>query len=243
MAMRSETRLEVEFFEAAFDRYASAPVRRVLEPGCGGGRLLVEMARRGYHATGFDSSRAAVAYARRRVARLEIPPAIHAGDMTHFDVGAGHDAAFCTWNTFRHLLTEAAALSHLESMAAAVRSGGIYILGLHLMPPDADPESTERWTARHGATQVTYTLRVLDFDRRRRRERLRMSIRARTPRRDLRLRSEFEFRLYTARQMGSLLAKAPAWELCDVFDFWYDITEPLVLNDEMADTLLVLRRR
>ena len=86
------------------------------------------------------------------------------------------DAAYCTFDSFRHLLTEQAARRHLECVAESLRPGGIYILGFHLLPLDAAEECTEHWTGRHGRTQVSVTLRVLATDRRRRMETLRVSL-------------------------------------------------------------------
>jgi hypothetical protein len=39
LAFRSETRLEADFIEAAGEKYGDGTIRRLLEPGCGGGRL------------------------------------------------------------------------------------------------------------------------------------------------------------------------------------------------------------
>ena len=47
LAFRSETRLEADFIEVAARKYCEFPVRRLLEPGCGGGRLVIELAARG----------------------------------------------------------------------------------------------------------------------------------------------------------------------------------------------------
>jgi hypothetical protein len=153
------------------------------------------------------------------------------------------DAAFCTFNTFRHLTTEDAARRHLKCIADALRPGGIYILGFHLLPLDVAEESCERWTARQGNTRLTATLRVLVTDRRRRLETLRLSLRVRTRRRDVRLRSEFQLRMYTTRQFRQLLTSVGEFEMCAVYDFWYEIDKPLVLNDTMTDTVFVLRKK
>jgi hypothetical protein len=59
----------------------------------------------------------------------------------------------------------------------------------------------------------------------------------------LRLRDEFPLRLYTAGQFRRLLAQVPAFELVDVYDFWYEIDHPLKLDDEISDTVFILRRR
>ncbi len=99
--------------------------------------------------------------------------------MADFRLPSRSTRPICTVNTFRHLLTEQSARRHLECVAKSLRPGGIYILGFHLLPLDASEEDTERWTERQGRTQVTVTLRVLSTDRRRRIERLRLSLLAR----------------------------------------------------------------
>jgi SAM-dependent methyltransferase len=243
LAFRSETRAEVRFVHAACRKYCPFPVRRLLEPGCGGGRLVVALAARGYDVVGFDLSEPALAYLRRRLARRRLSAEVFRADMADFRIARPVDAALNTFNTFRHLLTEKAARRHLQCVAASLQPGGIYILGFHLLPLDVAAEDCERWSARHSRTRVTVTLRVLAMDRRRRVETLRASLRVHTPWRDFRIRSEFPFRLYTAAQFKRLLASVPAFELCDVYDFWYEIEHSRQLDDQITDTVFILRKR
>jgi len=243
IAFRSETRLEADFIEAACRKYCPFTASRLLEPACGTGRLVTAMAARGYRMTGFDLSQPSLEYLQRRLVRRGLRAKTFLGDMTDFRLASPVDAAYCTFDGFRHLLTEQAAHQHLESVASSLRPGGIYILGFHLLPMDASEECTERWTERHGRTQVTVTLRVLTTDRRRRIETLRVSLLARTGAKELRLRHDFPFRMYTAGQFRRMLAGVPSLELCDVYDFWYEINHPLKLNDELSDTVFILRRR
>lgn len=243
LAFRSETRLEAGFLEAAFKKYARRPVRSLLEPACGSGRLVAEMATRGYRMSGFDLSRPMLDYAAQRLKKRGLSARLFEADMADYRLPRPVDAAFNTFNSFRHLLTEKDARRFLECTAKCVHPGGIFVLGLHLVPMDAEEGSSERWTARHGKTRLTVTLRVTAFDRRKRIEHLRVSSLVRSPGKTVRLRSEFPYRLYTAAQLKRLLASVPQWELCDVFDFWYEIDQPRKLDDEMSDTLLVLRRK
>ncbi len=242
LAFADETPLECAFFEAAFRRYAQRPVKSVLEPACGSGRLVAELAARGFALTAFDANQAALRYLRRRLQRRRLSADVFTADMTCFDLRTKVDAAVSTVNTFRHLLSEQAAWEHLRSVARSVKKGGIYILGFHLLPLDIDEECTERWSVERGRTRVTTTLRVLATDRRRRLERVRISLRVRDGNKDLRFRDEFSLRMYTATQFRRLLAKLPEWEFCDVFDFWYDIEDPLELDDEITDSVFILRR-
>jgi hypothetical protein len=74
-------------------------------------------------------------------------------------------------------------------------------------------------------------------------ETLRVSLLARTGTRAVRVRHTFDFRMYTAAQFRRLLARIPSLELCDVYDFWYEIDHPLKLSNELSDTVFVLRKR
>ena len=243
LAFRSETRLEADFIEAACRKYGSPPPSlRLLEPACGTGRLVTELAARGHRVTGFDLSRPSLKYLRQRLARRKFAARVFRADMADFRLAKPVDAAYCTFDGFRHLLSEDAARSHLQCVAKCLRPGGIYILGFHLLPLDAAEECIERWTERRGRTQVTVTLRVLQTDRRRRVERLRISMLVRSGRGEMRLRDEFPLRMYTAAQFRRLLAGVPQLELCDVYDFWYEIDHPLRLSDELSDTVFILRR-
>ncbi len=243
LSLRDETPLEAAFIEAACRKYCDFPVRRLLEPACGSGRLVAEMAARRYEVTGLDLNAKALTYLRKRLARRKLTAEVIRADMADFRLAKPADAACCMVNSFRHLLSEETARRHLECVAENLRPGGIYILGLHLVPPDAAEESIERWRTREGRTQVSTDLRVVAFDRRRRIESLQVSLRVRRGDRQWRFRGRFDLRLYTAAQIRSLLASVPAFELCDVYDFWYEIDYPLELDNVISDTVLVLRKR
>jgi SAM-dependent methyltransferase len=245
MVFRNETAAEVAFFERAFDRFASGRVRRLLEPGCGSGRLVAAMAARGYQVTGLDLSQSMLDYLAVRLRRRNLNASLVQANMTEMSLPRTFDAAFCTFNTFRHLLTDRDAVAHLRSTADHVRKGGIYVLGFHLIPMDADPECTERWRASHGGTQVSVTLRVTDFQRRARQEKLRVTIKA--VKRDgtiKRIASEFYLRLYTSTQARQMFQQvADVWEIHSIHDFDYQIDEPRELDDDLTDAVFVLKRR
>ena len=89
---------------------------------------------------------------------------------------------------------------------------------------------------------MTVTLRILRTDRRRRIENLQVCLLVRRGSKELHLRHEFQFRTYTARQFRRLLGSVPSMELCDVYDFRYDIKQAFAVNGEMAYSVFVLRR-
>ena len=132
-----------------------------MEPACGTGRLITELATRGYELSGFDVSQPALRYLRRRLTRFRLYAEIFEAEMSNFRIGQPTDAAYCVINTFRYLLTEQAARGHLECIAGSLRPGGIYVLGLHPLPLGADQENSDCWTQRRCETKVTVTIRLL----------------------------------------------------------------------------------
>jgi SAM-dependent methyltransferase len=244
LLFRKETRREADFVETLAEPGPSATGARlrILDIGCGGGRLVCELAKRGHDVTGLDLSRPALRYLQKRLDRRGLRGTLLHADMADFALPQPVDVAINTWNTFRHLLTEAAARCHFARVERALRPGGLFILGLHLLPLDVAEEDEERWSARHGRTRVNATLRVLGMDRRRRLERLRLSLRVCGPRCDFRLRSEFAFRLYTPAQLRRFLERQRGFEVAGVYDFWFDPAAPRVLDDAISDTVVVLRR-
>ncbi|MGC4005656.1 MAG: class I SAM-dependent methyltransferase [Pirellulales bacterium] len=174
IGMQDETAEQAAFVRAAVARYATVPVRSLVEPACGPGALARALAR-DFHVSAFDLNPRMIEYARRRSGKSARPVDWFVGDMTDFRLPAPVDGAYCLLDSFRHLTTEAAAAAHLRAVAANVRVGGVYLLGFHLVPPDADPNCTERWTQTRGRTTVTTTFRVLSASRKTRLERIRVS--------------------------------------------------------------------
>jgi SAM-dependent methyltransferase len=242
IAFQTYTQREADFIDAACRKYCPFVARRLVEPACGTGRLVTGLAARGYQMIGFDLSEPALRYLRRRLARRLLHAETFQAEMSNFRLARPVDAAYCTVNTFRHLLTEQAARGHLKCIADSLRPGGIYILGLHQLPLDGKEENVWHWTEQRRETKVTITLRSLRIHLRSRTENLRVCLLVRSGSKELHLRYEFQFRTYTARQFRRLLNLVPSLELCDVYDFRYDIRKPLSQNDKMTYRVFVLRR-
>jgi SAM-dependent methyltransferase len=243
IAFQANTSREADFIEAACRKYCSFDARRLLEPACGTGRLITALAARGYQVAGFDLSRPALSYLRRQLTRRRLHAETFEAEMSNFRLDRSADAAYCVVNTFRHLLTEQAARRHLQCITGSLRPGGIYVLGMHLVPLDVDEREAEHWTETRGRTKVTITQRVLRTDLRRRIEDLQVCLMARRGSKEFLLRHAFHLRTYTLRQFRRLLSSIPSLELCDIYDFRYDIDQRLALNDGIAYGVFVLRRR
>jgi SAM-dependent methyltransferase len=124
----------------------------VLEPGCGGGRMLEALANRGCQVVGIDRSPAMVELSRRRLGtRGEVLEA----DMTHFELGRRFDGAVCPINTLLHL-TPAELARHLYRMSEHLERRGRYLVQVGLVDAKQEPFEGSHWEAGRGGT----TLRI-----------------------------------------------------------------------------------
>ena len=237
-----ETPRESKFLEKVFKKYVPYPVNNVLELGCGSGRLVCEMATRGFSMTGLDLNPTALEYCQKKLKKLGVKGETVVGDMTNFKFDQPFDAAVNAINTFRHLESEEAALAHLDCVAEHLKPGGVFVLSLHLLPIDGDLWGTERWAAKNEELSVYYALTVVETSMKTRLEKLRISMLVKKKHESFRLSDHITLRIYTAPQLKSLIAKAKKFKLIAVHDFWYDVDSTQKLNAEAVDTILVLQR-
>ena len=238
----SDWKAEFDFLEDCFEKHVEGPVRSVFEPACGTGRLLVKLAAAGYGVSGVDLNPHAVSYCNDRLQRHGFGATAVVGDMCDFRTGRPVDAMINTINSFRHLATERLAREHLKCVAASLRSGGIYVLGLHLTPTAVEPMQEESWSARRGNLSVLSRMWVIDCDLRQRQETVGASFDVYTPSRQFRIEDEISFRTYTLGQLQQLLAGLPEIEVTAVYDFGYNIDEPIDPGPDTEDAVFVLRK-
>jgi 2-polyprenyl-3-methyl-5-hydroxy-6-metoxy-1,4-benzoquinol methylase len=237
-----DTPREGRFLVEAFKKYVPFPVTRILETGCGSGRLVREMARRGYRTTGLDLNTTALAYCRKKLDESGLDAELVQGNMVDFDFQEPFDAAFNAINTFRHLETEATALKHLKCVARHLKPGGIFILSLHLVPKGGELWGTERWGTRLPELSVSYSLTVTEVDLKKRMETLKITMNVKEAGNQYRLQDQIRLRLYNVDQLKELLAKAKQLRLVGVHDFWFNIRERRRLSHSTCDTVLILQR-
>lgn len=233
---------EFHFLSDCFDKHVSGKTKRLFEPACGTGRLLYRFAKEGYALGGIDLNPKAIAYCNERLAKHGYRGEIWVADMCDFKVAKPYDASFNTINSFRHLLTEKQAVAHLQCMAQAIRPGGIYALGLHLTPTEGVPTDTESWNARRGNLSVNTHMWPLSRDPKKRVERFGMRFDVYSPTSHMRIEDELVLRSYTAKQFGLLLKKVPQWTLEAIYDFRYDVNEPIEMDASVEDVVFILKR-
>jgi len=238
----SDWKAEFDFLEKCFERYANRTVRRIFEPACGTGRLLIKLAKAGYEVSGNDLNPKAVEFCNARFKRHGQPETAFVGDMSDFTIERKADASFNTINSFRHLPTETAATAHLQCMARALAKGGLYALGIHLLPTDCEPMGEESWSARRGNLVINSHMWSKKIVAKERMEYLGMTIDVYTPTQHRKITDEMLYRTYTHRQFLSLLRKVPEFEIAAVHDFAYEIGHQVKIGPTTEDVVFILRR-
>ena len=102
----------------------------ILELGCGTGRLLLPLARRGLRLTGVDSSPAMLrqAQCKLREEGLEKRVTLLEQDMRALRLKDSFNLAFCVLNSFLHLLTLDDQLAALGGVFRCLNPGGLVLL-------------------------------------------------------------------------------------------------------------------
>ncbi|HEY8286889.1 MAG TPA: class I SAM-dependent methyltransferase [Chloroflexota bacterium] len=124
---------------------------RVLELGCGTGRLLRPILEDGAVAVGLDREPAMLRVAASKLGMFGERLGLLEGEMTRFEApGEPFDLALIGLNTFMHLLTMRNQMSCLECIHRHLRPGGTLLIDL------ANPHSVLRDT-QQGMTQHRFT--------------------------------------------------------------------------------------
>ncbi|MEU8676087.1 class I SAM-dependent methyltransferase [Streptomyces sp. NPDC048560] len=145
--------------EATFCATLLKPSARVLDAGCGTGRIAIRLAELGHHCTGVDVDSSMLAVARREAPAQEWL----LGDLARLDtlgLDPGFDLVLAAGNVIP-LLSPGTEPVVVRQLADALRPGGLLVTGMgldaaHLPLPEPTVTLTEfdHWCAQAGLTLV-----------------------------------------------------------------------------------------
>lgn len=105
------------------------PAGRVLDIGCGYGRIALPLAELGYRVTGFDIARNLLRAARREAARRGLHIAFDEGSMTALPYpDVSFDAVISLWTAFYELTDEGEQVAALREMHRVLLPGGLAVI-------------------------------------------------------------------------------------------------------------------
>ena len=206
--------------DAIIDRLALAPGSRLLDVGCGHGRIALPLAERGLHVTGVDTSRPSLAVAGERAATEGLDVELRELDMRELDYDGEFDAAINVFSSFGYFDDQDDDRRVLDGIARALRPGGALLLDV-IHPPGLFRVYRERWWEELDDGVVW--LQEHEWDARRCRNLAVWTfIRADGTRSELR----HSIRLYTTAELVALLADA-GLEVDRVWGGWEDVEPSL----------------
>ena len=151
------TKVECDFLETCLSTYGHGSAARVLDIGCGAGRHLLELARRGHRVTGLDLRPEMVVFVSEEAKHAKLSDAITVfqGDLRDLQVNGTFDLAVCLMDTFRFLLTNEQIVEHLRRVGACLSEGGLYVTDFWI-PARWDQIASEiyQWEQTAGETTV-----------------------------------------------------------------------------------------
>ena len=118
---------QVDAFEAIIREFSKIRVRRFLDVACGPSLQLREIARRGYEAVGLDIVPEMLDYLSRKAEMEGLRIETVQADMCNFRLRKKADLAFIMMGSLVVASNEKL-LSHLDSVARSLNSGGLYLI-------------------------------------------------------------------------------------------------------------------
>jgi cyclopropane fatty-acyl-phospholipid synthase-like methyltransferase len=136
-----DTFAEADFIQEALELPEGS---RLLDVPCGGGRLTLEMASRGYRVIGVDNSPDLIADATSQIDIERSPVTFEQRDMRDLPWQEEFDGAFCFWSSFGYF-DDAGNLDFLKAVHNALKPGASLVLDTPLIETRLpEMESQER---------------------------------------------------------------------------------------------------
>jgi len=149
--------------EATFVSDLLAPPARVLDAGCGTGRVAVRLAELGYDVVGVDVDASMLEQARAQAPQLDW----RLGDLATFDLGERFDVVLVAGNTIP-LLEPGTLLDACERLGHHLTPGGVIVCGYGLdaahLPGDCPPTALNDVDAAFGVLGLDAVMRYSTWD-------------------------------------------------------------------------------
>ena len=160
---------ECDFLEQVFALYALAPIRTILDLGCGTGGHARPLVRRGYVVTGVDRSEEMLNIAQSKVAEVEAVSShrslvFHQADIRTLDLGETFDAVVAMFAVISYQTMNEDLLSAFCTARQHLELGGVFVFDCWFGPAVLTERPSDRYkiVERGGERIIRFVSPTLD---------------------------------------------------------------------------------
>jgi SAM-dependent methyltransferase len=229
--------LEVDFLEKLIKKHSKIPVKTFFELASGNSPHMEELCRRGYKYIGLEINSEMADYAENKIKKADLNAEIIQGDMVQFDLTESADCAMVFLGSL-YVKSDEELKKHLNSLASALKSGGIYIID-GVVSFYAEDVHAQTWQTEKNNIKIAiiYKAEWLDEKQSLLEGKITLDIQDGDKKKQV---EHTEIRkVYTADEFVSLAEKTGFWEHVGSFSD-FDIDK---LPQKKARNILVLRRK
>ena len=148
---------DVDFYA----RVSASKRGRVLELGCGNGRVLLELAARGIDVVGVDRSQRMLTELLRKAASRALDVRICAMDVRRLGFGARFDVVLCPYSLVTYMTDERDAVRMLDEVNCMLAPGGLAVVDAFIRRPvEASREFARDYVRPYGARSLIRSKRI-----------------------------------------------------------------------------------
>jgi SAM-dependent methyltransferase len=139
---------ECDFLEQVFARYTQAPLRTILDLGCGTGGHAFPLTQRGYEVMGIDRSEEMLAAARAKITpaleRSNVPT-FQRGDIRNLDLGRTFDAVIAMFAVISYQTSNEDLQAALRTARRHLQPGGLFVFDAWFGPAVLTDRPADRY--------------------------------------------------------------------------------------------------
>lgn len=143
----------VDFFEQTFIRLGKIP-RRILDVGCGTGRLSIALSKRGYNVTGIDIAEKALDLAKKKARARDLKAVFVKADMRTYKSSTRFDCAIAGDDVISHADSKEEIVGVFKNILGNLNETGVFIFDAANYESKKKSKPVEHWRFARGRIRM-----------------------------------------------------------------------------------------
>ncbi len=172
-----DAKKQIKLFEKMIKKYGRAGNKTFLDIACGPSLQLLELAKQGKEAIGLDLSKPMLTYLEKKAKKEKLKIKTIRADMINFKLRKKVDFAFIMMGSISYIKSNKDFISHLNSVASSLKSGGLYVIENFRLEFPKKYDS-EKWTMKRDGIKVKlkYSIKFKDYITQMQEETIKMNV-------------------------------------------------------------------